>query len=285
MHDEDEDDPPDEELDEIEVPRAEDLPIPIVGEKPQEDAPPIEKVVPDIVPSVEEIVPETIPDDIAASVPDPTGGEVEVPVPQMPQPGPGTDPIPGPAPGRSGRPQPAGVGAGGGAHLGAPSGGRASALAGAQRVGGPRAQMAGNAPPAAAVAINRAFRGMVSRQIVPSRGARRAALVRPPGAAQRGARPPSNLRGVEAAGRRGDVVRGLINRARAGVAEEATARAFAQRRPLMAVMAGGAAAQVAVQNRPGRRPGGTQTPRGRTGAGAGFFFNQSAQLRRLLSQR
>jgi len=278
-HDDLSEDPPDEDLEQLPgqrkgagIPRsAPPIHPPIVADKQKE----VEQTGQDRVEeATKEIIRETVPQDVPAEVPERPGvPEPEVPIPVLPG--------PGPAPVRSGARQRATAGSAPGAALGSPETGRANT-----RVG--------NTPAAVAVAINRGTRELGLSGAAISAPAARAALVRrpnfaarPPGAAQGRARSLANLRGSEQVGAgRSDMPtrRGEINRTRAGVVEEATARTFSRRRLVGAMMTAAAAAQVFQGARTGGRRSGGGTTRFR-GGGAGFFFNQARQLRLLLSQR
>lgn len=277
-HDDFGEDPPDEETEFPPTP----LPIPAIPPVHSTDEEAVEREIPEEVQDpaleevTEEVVRETVPEDIPAETPDaePAPAQPELPIPVLPGPGGARQGAPGPGPGRAqpgrspGRiPQPVGA-------ISSPSTLRAPA-------GRANTQLA-NTPPAAAIATNRAFRGLVATNTRPSRSAARSALVRPPpGAAQASARPNRNLRGVERVGPGRQPGRGLIgelNRVRAGVAEEATARTFQSR----AIMVGAMGAAAAVSTARASRAGRFRRARAGRSAGAGFFFNQSAQMRRLL---
>lgn len=282
-HDDLSEDPPDDDIEvQREIPQQEGqrrIDPPLVGDRQEEAQPPMEeRGLPDVTKTTEDIVRETVPDDVPT--PDQPGAEpLPVPIPVLPGPG----PAPTRGPGRV----PATVGEGGGARLG-PGGTGLPTHAGRSPTG------EGATPTAVSVAINRATQGLAtSGAMISARAARQAMVTRPrvtmanrpPGAAQGRARSLANLRGVEQVGPgRSDMParRAEINRVRAGVAEEATARVFGSRRLVGAMMTAGAGAQLFS----GSRTGGRFSGRGRfRGGGAGFFFNQARQLRQMLSQR
>ncbi len=281
-HDDLSEDPPDDDIEQIQPEKPSSVPafpppiIPPARERGEEQIQ--ERGLPDVEETTKEIVKETVPDDVPAPS-EPGADPLPVPIPVLPG--------PGPAPVRGPSRIPARVGAGGGAQLGAGGSGVPATSRRAQT-------QTGRTPAAVSVAINRGTRQLATSGAQISARAARQAMVtrprvtmanRPPGAAQGRARSLANLRGVEqVGGGRSDMParRAEINRVRAGVAEEATARVFSRRRLVGAMMTAGAAAQVIR----GSRTGGRFTPRGpSTGAGAGFFFNQARQLRQMLAQR